>query len=665
MTLTTGLATLRRLGVCAAAAVFLLSGTVGAQTVGEVGTGPLFNNPRGVAEAPNGDLIVADFGTGNIIRVDGTTGDRTLLSEATNDAQGVRLNQPAGAVVLDDGRIFISDLALAAVVEIDPANGNRTRLTNGGLLSPFGIAAGVIRGKTMLVVADTGNPQGGDVVGPVLVDPDTGAVSAIRVKRDNQIQFNDPRAVAVVDGSDEKKALKKVEKADRLVEKFADASDKKYAKIGEKLERKFDTSAAGTILIANFGEGTIIAVDPVTGERTVVSSNPVNGAGGVGTGPNFGSMSDIAISDDGNSLFVMDLGNDALVSVNLANGNRSVVSTSAGTIVGGGDDFRSPHGIEVVAGGFIVTDFGLPGLIKVAANGDRSLFSVTPVEGFTGIRDFNIAANGQLLASDFGGNRIFQVDPVSGVRTLISGVGASGTLGTGVDFNGPVAVLELSPSTLAVAQFQNPPGIFAIDRATGNRSKLAGLEPDGQGVGPEVASRGFTLDPGDASRILATSVNEDAVIAVDIATGNRSFVSKDGVRGSGPALNSPSGIVVDPADGTIYVSDFAARAIFKIDVDGNRTVIAANGVAGEPDFGQPFGIDLIDGVLWIADNTGLFSVDPVTGAKALVSNGGRLFSVRRRDADTVFVSNFGTVNGIEIVNKTTGERSILSNATNP
>ena len=177
----------------------LLSGTSFAQVGEDVGEGPAFNNPRGTGQDAAGNLIVADFGTGNVIRVDGVTGDRQLLSEASNTAQGPILVQPGGVVVLEGDRIFVAELALDSVFEIDPVTGDRTTLVDGEILGPFGITSGVINGEVTLIVSSTGSPADGDEVGPVLVDPDTGEITLIPVPADNTIQFNDSRSVAYLD----------------------------------------------------------------------------------------------------------------------------------------------------------------------------------------------------------------------------------------------------------------------------------------------------------------------------------------------------------------------------------------------------------------------------------------------------------------------------------
>jgi len=577
--------------------------------------------------------------------VDAMTGNRSLLSANDDPSQGPQLSQPAGLVVLENGRIFVSDLGLSAVVEIDPVDGTRRPLTPlaseaSSLAAPFGLAAGRIKGKLRLVVADTGSRADGTVVGPVLVDPDTGAAQRVREMPGNTVQFNDPRAVAVVPG-------------------IADLRGR-----NRSLRQRRAPFPIGTIVMANFGGSEVIAVDPASGRRMVISRSAAEDTDAVGSGPALGSVTDMAVSDDGRRLTLVDLGNDAVVEVDIASGDRRVISSSGAAMVGSGDDFRSPHGIEAVEGGHMITDFGIPGLVFVTPQGQRSIFSASPVEGFVGIRAIDVLSDGDIVAADFGGNRIFTVDPVSGVRTLISGETDRGSiLGEGDSFNGPVAAVELDSDTLAVAQFQDPPGVLLVDKATGDRSPLTGF---GVGSGPTVAARGFILDPRDSGRLLTTSFNEDAVIAVDVASGDRSFVSKDGTVGAGPALNNPLGIAVDPADGTIFVSDLGALAVFRITPSGDRAIISANDGAGSgPSFESPFGISLIDGELYVADSAGLFRVDRATGDREMVSPGGVLFTARKRDGGSLFVSNFGAVQGIEIVDRDTGDRTILSNADTP
>lgn len=587
---------------------------------GTVGDGAVpFNNPRAIARDPAGNFIVADFSTGHIFRVDGESGDREILSDNNNPALGVKFSQAAGAVVLPDGRIFIADLALNAVIEVDPATGARTLLAGGDGVSirqPFGITYGWVNGVNSLVVADTGSPEGGGVIGPVLVDPDTGVVTRIPAPEGETVPFNDPRSVAI-------------------------------------------HGASGKIIVGNFGVGTIVEVNPSTGARRLVSRG---GADAVGAGPPFVSVTDLALSADGESVIVVDLGRESVVEVNLATGDRWVISQSFGANVGSGFDFRVPHGIALSARGIMVTDFGLPGVVLVSEDGTRAPFSATPVKGFGQIRGIDLLSDGTIAVADFAGERVIGVDGATGARSLISGDGR----GAGPPFNGPVSLDQLDDDTLVAADFSYL-AIFFIDRKTGDRSFLTGPGSDGRGTGPAVGSRGIVIDPANPGRILATDFALDAVIAVDIATGNRSIFSSaitDTPRGSGPALNNPFGIDVGP-DGTVYVSDMGLQAVAKIDAEGNRVIISSNDSRGVgPKFASPWGIRMIDGELLVGDGKGIFRIDLETGDRELVSPGGPIFTLRGLGGNRMLISNIGAVNGIEI-GAPDWTRAILSNAENP
>ena len=441
----------------------------------------------------------------------------------------------------------------------------------------------------------------------------------------------------------------------------------------------------GLILVANFGAGEVISVDPVTGERLIVSQNSSDGDPGVGGGPNFGAVSDIQISADGQSLIAVDLGTDTILDVNVNSGQR--IALSSGIIEGTGDGsvFGSPHGIEIVNGTIFIADFGLPGIVALDANSDATAFSTTPVDGFIGIRAIDLLENGDIIAADFAGDRIFIVDPINGTRTLLSGPAADGVVrGEGPELAGPVEGILLDANTIVSAQFQTPPAMFFIDRTTGDRTLLTGTLLDGEtrGSGPEIAARALVLNPDDPNIIYATSFNEQAVFEIDISTGDRTIISTAGggasglVVGSGTAIGAPLGIVVD-TDGSLLIADLSTGggAIVRVDPEtGDRVLISSEDNAaqtqldadGNPTAFGPFGVGLANVEIFAADGNGLFQVDADTGVRTAIGelNGEALFAVLERDATSVFVSNFGDTQGIEIVNLPDGSRTVLSNATN-
>ena len=585
-----------------------------------------FNNPRAIGEEPNGNLLVADFSSGHIVRIDRQTGNRQLLSDNRDTSLGPVFVQPAGIAILPDGRIFIADLALNRIYEVDKVTGQRTSFSLGdesAIKQPFGLSSGIVNGRMMLAVADTGSDEGGSVVGPVLVDVETREVIPVPRPADTVIEYNDPRSVQV-------------------------------------LETPNAPNGESYIIMGNFGAGTVVTVDPSTGQRTMLSKS---GEDEVGTGLNFISITDIAISKDQQDIMVLDLAQEAVVAVDLNTGNRTPLTQSHFGSVGAGFDMLNPHGIVATNnGGYMVTDFGAPGVIHVDNQGTRKRFSVTPVNGFNQIRGIDRLANGNFAVADFGGERLIIVDGKTGERRTLSGRGN----GTGPKLNGPVSVDELDDDTLIISEFSSQSILF-VDRKTGNRSYLTSTAPGGRGNGPTLGTRGLTVDPNDPSRLFATDFALDAVFTVDIESGDRQIYSStlsDTPRGSGPSLNNPFGMDV-ASDGTIYVSDIGLRAVFAIDLDGNRTIISSNEGKGEGvKFGSPWGIRVMGDEVFVGDGPGVIKVDRVTGDRTLVSPGGPIFTLRDMEDGAFAISHIGDVNGIQIVDAD-GVRTTLSNFDTP
>ena len=605
----------------------LKTGAVTADENGRAGEGAVFfNNPRAIGEEPNGNIIVADFSSGHIVRIDRQTGDRTVLSDNNNPDQGPVFSQAAGVAILPNGRIFVSDLVFNNVYEIDTVTGQRKVVSdekNFQIRQPFGITEGIVNGKRMIVVADTGSPEGGGVVGPVLMDPDTGEVIPIPVLEDNDVHYNDPRSVDVVVHAG--------------------------AENGES-----------DIIMGNFGQGTIVRVNPTTGKRTIVSQS--HGKKIIGDGPAFVSITDISMSRDGKSVLVLDLAQEAVFDVDLVTGNRVSVSRSYGEQAGSGFNMLNPHGIQTVDDGYMVTDFGAPGVIFVDHAGKRTEFSVTPVKGFGQVRGIEYLSDGNYAAADFGGEALYIVDGKTGERTLLSGRGK----GTGPNLNGPVSVLELDEDTLALSEFSSQ-SVLYVDRKTGNRKFLTTSTSAGHGEGPPLGTRSLEKDPNNESRIFAGDFNLDAIFEVDLKTGDRRIYSSaitDTPRGEGPPLNNPFGIDVSD-DGLIYVADIGLQAVVEIDHNGDRKIITSNDGRGEGiPLGSPWGIQLIKGEIYVGDGEGVIHVDKVSGNRTLVSAGGPIFTMREREDGQVAIANIGTINGIEI-GDLKGKRTILSNEQNP
>ncbi len=221
------------------------------------GTGGSFGAPQDVVIEDSGNLIVTDRsfdpGTGSdeyVVRVDPATGNRTILSGPMIGTGPVLLQQ-TGLARAADGTIYVGDANLEAVISIDPLTGNRTVFSGGTNVGGGGSARGT--GGNFEVITSIAVASKGDLI------------------------------VA---------------------------------------DRDYDANADTT----NDGEH-VVRVDAATGNRTIVSGPTT------GTGVTLDQQAGVAIGSDG-TVYVGDQNRDVVFSVDPANGNRTIYS--AGTNASGG-----------------------------------------------------------------------------------------------------------------------------------------------------------------------------------------------------------------------------------------------------------------------------------------------------------------------------------------
>jgi len=127
--------------------------------------------------------------------------------------------------------------------------------------------------------------------------------------------------------------------------------------------------------------------------------------------------------------------------------------------------------------------------------------------------------------------------------------------------------------------------------------------------------------------------DEDSVVAIDRATGERTLVSDDSdgtnggaAVGSGPGLGSASSMAWDPVFERIVVGRNSGSnndAILVVDPDtGDRTILSDNSV-GDFNLSNPaaVAVDPDDGTIYVADPnlSSVYAIDPITGARAFVT----------------------------------------------
>jgi DNA-binding beta-propeller fold protein YncE len=250
--------------------------------------------------------------------------------------------------------------------------------------------------------------------------------------------------------------------------------------------------ANGNIYVSDIGtssgDATISRVNPTTGQVTVFSGN------GVGSGPGLDRPFQIAFASSG-QLYAADaqaaVANTEVIRFD-ANGNRIVVS---GNGVGSGDPFGSLRGLTFDKNGNVIVSAPFtPGLFRVDGSGARTelstagvintpeglamdksgrivtidgnlstpaIYYVDPATGqatvlsdnighgsgqaFGILRGVTLDASGNILATDILNNEIFEINPTTGDRFVVSGNGVGGTTFAGLDI-GIAVYPQLAPA---------------------------------------------------------------------------------------------------------------------------------------------------------------------------------------------------------------------------
>jgi hypothetical protein len=256
----------------------------------------------GLAQAgpiQGGDILVADYLTDKLFKVDPVTGVRSVISDFSNPAQGPVNSATPGlsGVAVGQGQIFVTDL-FTGIFSVDPTTGNRKLVSN--------FNQGAIQG---VVGYDVAVDVFGRVVAPLhpgLLPSD--AVVRVAPRTDTRVivsNLSDPAQGAVSSTC---------------------AVLTNYACVINDLALE----RLGTILIGLTDGNThsaIYRVDPVTGYRTLLSdfNNPAQGPGatflgiGFGTGMTVEAAGEILINYSSFSSVL-------LFRINPITGNRTVLS---------------------------------------------------------------------------------------------------------------------------------------------------------------------------------------------------------------------------------------------------------------------------------------------------------------------------------------------------
>jgi hypothetical protein len=486
--------------------------------------------PSSIVLEANGThaLVLDRSGPAAILRVNLATGARTVVSGRgfPNTQNELGNNAMAMSVDLVNGRAYVLSRYPDTIYSVDLATGIRTVLSdattpNGVAMFPNPMTLGIEPARNRLLVGDQGAPpNGGFSIYTVALD--TGVRDIL--SSDTVPNANNP--LTYVGG-------------------FAIDGDR--------------------ALVTQHQSSSIVAVDLVTGSRTI-HSGP-----GVSSGAAFEQPRVLALDAVNGRLFVADSQLRGLFSVDIATGNRTIVSRNEPADIGARLFYSTGIALDLGANRIYVTDPLSQSLVAVnLATGDRTLLSSStqpfgPPWNFPNAVAID-APNNRFLVADLQGPSLFEVEFGTGARNVLSGASQSG----------PAFVF---PHTLAIDHLGNRAlvtdgglnAVVAVNLTDGGRSILSGpaVPPGNELTNPY----GIALDPA-GGRALVTHFGPPSVAAVELATGVRTVLATSGTSGTW----LPQGIGLDVATRTIVTGD-SLRTVHVVDaVSGNRSLVSSASV---------------------------------------------------------------------------------------
>jgi len=225
------------------------------------------------------------------------------------------------------------------------------------------------------------------------------------------------------------------------------------------------------------GNGEVLRVNP-GGQSTLTTNTAPAGTVNLDDPADMAFLpgGDIVVTDQGFAT-----GIPQVIEVDRGSGARTLIS---GNGRGSGPALVMPNSVAVGPGGdILVTDIapvtGNPRLLRInPTTGNRSVLTGVGVGGGPAVNVAAVGVEGGIIyVTDVVGNQIMSVDPATGNRTLVSGPGAGG----GAPFFSPVSITSDRPGSIVVLDAERPApgglplgGLVRVDLATGDRTLISG-----------------------------------------------------------------------------------------------------------------------------------------------------------------------------------------------
>lgn len=252
--------------------------------------------------------------------------------------------------------------------------------------------------------------------------------------------------------------------------------------------------------------------------------------------------------------------------------------------------------VTLQTGDLLVTESSNDALYAISpANGRRSLISKSGVRGsgpaITNPVDVVVDANQNIYLLDTVLQGVVQVDRNTGDRTIVSigptdattaGVTARGS---GPEFLSPTSIAVIGTSQLAVTDSATSAGFFSdavilIDVATGNRTVLSDdIVPNTTNVMTNPVS---VINHGTLGILVADSTTNDVVLRVANPGGARTLFSSSAltVPDAVNPFTSPVGMDED-SDGSVLLIDSGSDQLLRLGVSNGARTVVTNLVAAD------------------------------------------------------------------------------------
>jgi hypothetical protein len=505
--------------------------------------------------------LVTDYdsstGQGAVIAVDLMTGARTILSDNSADPMTGSTENPFSnpiSIALDtaNDRALVLDNFFGPVLAVDLMTGVRTILSdnadgmNGGDTNPFqqtfGIAVDGLNGRALVTDGGLGPSAPGALVA---VDLTTGDRTILSGAASPGPAFSIPFGIAMDNG----RALVTENKANALVAvALADGARTMLSETSTP-DAVNPFGAPGAIavdgdnsraLVIDFGSSAVLAVAHADGARTILSDATTPDA----VKP-FNSLIDIAVDSANGRALVTDAvgfnpGEGAVVAVDLMTGARTILS-----------DAMTPDAVNPITAGPIAVD---------SANG-RALVT-------------NIISPPPSVPPDPSQGVVIAVDLMTGARTILSDSSAGMNGGDANPLVFPIAIAVDSANDRALVLDENLQAVVTVDLMTGARTILSdATTPDT--VNPFTRVFNIVVDSAN-NRALVLDSNLPGVVAVDLASGARTIVSDASGPGAVNSFQMPVGIALDSVNERALVTDLAGfNAVIAVELtSGDRVIVS-------------------------------------------------------------------------------------------